>query len=68
MVTYNRRYQELALLCPDMVKTETQKIERYTDGLPVATRNDVIAARPANVHEAITIAQQLMDSLELENA
>ena len=47
--------------------TETQKIERYIDGLPVATRNDVITARPANIHEAITIAQQLMDSLELEN-
>ncbi|PWA76257.1 reverse transcriptase domain-containing protein [Artemisia annua] len=68
MTTYNRRFQELALLCPDMVRTETLKIERYTDGLPVATRNDVIAAKPANLHEAITIAQQLMDSLILENA
>ena len=56
------------MLFPDMVQTETQKIERYTDGLPVATRNDVISFRPANVHEAITIAQQLMDSLVSKGA
>lgn len=51
-----------------MVKTEALKIERYTDGLPLATRNDVIVARPANLHEAISIAQSLMDSIALENA
>ena len=67
LTNYNRRYQELSLLCPDMVKTEALKIERYTDGLPLATRNDVIAARPANLHEAISIAQSLMDSIALEN-
>ena len=67
MSTYTRRYQELSLLCPDMVNTEALKIERYTDGLPLATRNDVIAARPANIHECITIAKSLMDSIALES-
>lgn len=51
-----------------MVKTGSLKIERYTDGLPLAMRNDVIAERPANLHEAISIAQSLMDSVVLENA
>lgn len=67
MPTYNRRYQELSLLCPHMVKNEALKIERYTDGSPLATRNDVIAARPANLHEAISIAQSLMDFIVLDN-
>jgi len=65
MATYTRRFQELSLLCPDMVRTEDLKIERYTDGLPLATRNDVIAAKPVNLHEAITVAQRLMDSYVL---
>lgn len=58
MMIYNRRYQELLLLWPEMVRTEALKIERYTDGLPLATRNDVIAEKPTNLHEAITIAQR----------
>jgi len=49
-----------------MVRTEALKIERYTDGLPLATRNDVIAAKPANLHEAITVAQRLIDSYVLD--
>ena len=56
METYNRRYQEFSLLCPEMVKTEALKIEHYTNGLPLATRNDVLASKPANLQEAMSLA------------
>ena len=67
METYVRRYQELSLLCPDMVNTETLKIERFTDGLPLVIRNDVISAKLASLHEAITLAHSLLDFWVLEN-
>lgn len=32
MLTYTHRYHELALMCPEMVRTQALRIERYTDG------------------------------------
>ena len=34
MTTHNLRFQELSLLCPDIVSTESLMIEMYTDGFP----------------------------------
>ncbi|GJT14014.1 reverse transcriptase domain-containing protein [Tanacetum coccineum] len=35
---YTQRFQELSLLCPEMVPTEARQIERYINGLPEPTR------------------------------
>ena len=62
ITAYNTRFNELAVLCPDMVIPERKKIERYVWGLPIQTRNSVIAAQPGTFASAKRIAQQLTDS------
>ncbi|GJR71452.1 reverse transcriptase domain-containing protein [Tanacetum coccineum] len=57
MVGYTRTFQELALLCPNIVPTEKKKIERYVWGLPDDIHVNVIASKPAKIGEAIRMAQ-----------
>ncbi|GJS04947.1 putative reverse transcriptase domain-containing protein [Tanacetum coccineum] len=59
VVGYTRRFQELALLCPNIVPTEKKKIERYVWGLPDDIQGNVIASKPAKIGEAIRMAQEL---------
>ncbi|GJR71458.1 hypothetical protein Tco_0083823 [Tanacetum coccineum] len=51
VVGYTRRFQELALLCPNIVPTEKKKIERYVWGLPDDIQGNVIASKPAKIGE-----------------
>ena len=63
MAAYNQRFQELALLCPEMVPTETRLLERYIGGLPVTIKGNVTTAKATDLHEAMEVANQLMDQL-----
>ena len=56
MAAYNQRFQELALLCPEMVQTEARLIERYTSGLSKSIRGDVTTSRAADLYETMEIA------------
>nr|GEX37788.1 reverse transcriptase domain-containing protein [Tanacetum cinerariifolium] len=59
--TYIRRFQELALLCPNMVLNSEKLIEVFIGGLPSSIEGNVTASKPQTLEEVITITQRLME-------
>ncbi|GJV12649.1 putative reverse transcriptase domain-containing protein [Tanacetum coccineum] len=60
LTAYNKRFQELILLCPEMVPNADRLLERYIEGLPLSIKGNVTSSKPVNLHEAIDMAQGLM--------
>ncbi|GKE55207.1 hypothetical protein Tco_1494392, partial [Tanacetum coccineum] len=58
--TYVRRFQELAVLCPNMVPNTEKLMEVFIGGLPRSIEGNVTASKPQTLEEAITITQRLM--------
>ncbi|GJY65578.1 reverse transcriptase domain-containing protein [Tanacetum coccineum] len=58
---YVRRFQELTILCPNMVPNIKKLLEAFIGGLPRSIKGNVIASKPQTLEEAINIAQRLMD-------
>nr|GEX76744.1 reverse transcriptase domain-containing protein [Tanacetum cinerariifolium] len=56
--TYVRRFQELAVLCRNMVPNNEKLIEVFIDGLPRSIEGNVTALKPQTLEEAINIAQR----------
>ncbi|GJV04500.1 reverse transcriptase domain-containing protein [Tanacetum coccineum] len=65
--TYIRRFQELAVLCPNMVPNAEKLMEVFINGLPRSIEGNVTASKPASkpqtLEEAINISQRLMDQI-----
>ncbi|GKA41033.1 reverse transcriptase domain-containing protein [Tanacetum coccineum] len=59
--TYARRFQELAVLCPNMLPNTEKLMEAFIGGLPRSIEGNVTASKPQTLEEAITITQRLMD-------
>ncbi|GJT46804.1 reverse transcriptase domain-containing protein [Tanacetum coccineum] len=59
--TYIRRFQELAILCPNMIPNSEKLMEVFIQGLPRSIEGNVTALKPQTLEEAITITQRLMD-------
>nr|GEZ34303.1 reverse transcriptase domain-containing protein [Tanacetum cinerariifolium] len=55
--TYVRIFQELAVLCPNMVPNNEKLIEVFIGGLPRSIKGNVTASKPQTLEEAINIAQ-----------
>nr|GFC14556.1 reverse transcriptase domain-containing protein [Tanacetum cinerariifolium] len=66
--TYVRRFQELAVLCPNMVPTNEKLMEVFIDGLLRSIKENVTASKPQTLKEAINIAQRLMDQVTKHNS
>nr|GEU29947.1 hypothetical protein [Tanacetum cinerariifolium] len=66
--TYARRFQELALLCPNMVSNAEKLMEAFIRGLPRDIEGNVTALKPQTLEEAITITQRLMDQVTKHDA
>nr|GEZ91531.1 reverse transcriptase domain-containing protein [Tanacetum cinerariifolium] len=66
--TYVRRFQELAVLCLNMVPNNKKLMEVFIDGLPRIIEGNVIALKPQPLEEAINIAQRLMDQVTKHNS
>ncbi|GJY20074.1 reverse transcriptase domain-containing protein [Tanacetum coccineum] len=66
--TYVRRFQELAVLCPNMVPTTEKLMEVFIGGLPRSIEGNVTASKPQTLEEAITITQRLMDQVKKHNS
>ena len=66
--TYVRRFQELALLCPNMVPSTEKLMEAFIGGLPRSIEGGVTASRPQTLEEATNIAQRLMDQVIKHNS
>nr|GEX68175.1 reverse transcriptase domain-containing protein [Tanacetum cinerariifolium] len=54
--TYVRRFQELAVLCPNMVANNERLMEVFIGGLPRSIEGNVTASKPQTLEEAINIA------------
>ncbi|GKE20918.1 reverse transcriptase domain-containing protein, partial [Tanacetum coccineum] len=59
--TYVRRFQELVILCPNMVPNTEKLMEAFIGGLPRSIEGNVTASKPQTLEEAINISQRLMD-------
>ncbi|GJW87031.1 reverse transcriptase domain-containing protein [Tanacetum coccineum] len=53
---YVRRFQELAVLCPNMVPNTEKLLEAFIGGLPKSIEGNVTASKPQTLEEAINIA------------
>ncbi|GJZ70824.1 reverse transcriptase domain-containing protein [Tanacetum coccineum] len=60
---YVRRFQELTVLCPNMVPNTEKLLEAFIEGLPRSIEGNVTASKPQTLEEAINIAQRLMDQV-----
>nr|GEV78535.1 putative reverse transcriptase domain-containing protein [Tanacetum cinerariifolium] len=56
--TYVRRFQELAVLCPNMVPNNEKLMEVFIGGLPRSIEGNVTASKPQTLEEAINIAHR----------
>ncbi|GJV80260.1 hypothetical protein Tco_1516130 [Tanacetum coccineum] len=61
VVSYNQRFQELALMCARMFPEESDKIEKYVSGLPDMIHKSVMASKPKTMQGVIKFATELMD-------
>ncbi|GJV85802.1 putative reverse transcriptase domain-containing protein [Tanacetum coccineum] len=56
---YSNRFHELVLMCPELVSTESKKIEKYIRGFPERIKGNITSSKPATLHEAINMAREL---------
>nr|GFC69457.1 reverse transcriptase domain-containing protein [Tanacetum cinerariifolium] len=61
--TYVRRFQELAILCPNMLPNTVKLMKVFIGGLPQSIEGTVTASKPQTLEEATNIAQRLMDQM-----
>ncbi|GKD05249.1 reverse transcriptase domain-containing protein, partial [Tanacetum coccineum] len=66
--TYIRRFQELAVLCPNMVPNTEKLMETFIGGLPQSIEGNVTTSKPQTLEEAITITQRLMEQVIKHNS
>ncbi|GKF89163.1 hypothetical protein Tco_0263126, partial [Tanacetum coccineum] len=66
--TYFRRFQELAVLCPNMVPNTEKLMEAFIGGLPQSIKGNVTASKPQTLEEATNIAHRLMDQIIKRNS
>ncbi|GJW00150.1 reverse transcriptase domain-containing protein [Tanacetum coccineum] len=62
---YVRRFQELTILCPNMVPNTEKLLEAFIGGLPRSIEGNVTASKPQTLEEAINIAQRYAGDLPL---
>ncbi|GJS50458.1 reverse transcriptase domain-containing protein [Tanacetum coccineum] len=65
--TYIRRFQELAVLCPNMVPNTEKLMEAFIGGLPQSIEGNVTSSKPQTLEEATNIAHRLIDQIIKRN-
>ncbi|GJR41767.1 hypothetical protein Tco_1309870 [Tanacetum coccineum] len=48
LTAYNQRFQELILLCPEMVPNADRLLEHYIEGLPLSIKGNVTSSKPVD--------------------
>nr|GEX71548.1 retrovirus-related Pol polyprotein from transposon TNT 1-94 [Tanacetum cinerariifolium] len=64
----NKRFHELATLCPNMVPNTEKLMEAFIGRLLRSIKGNVTASKPQTFKEAINIAQRLMDQIIKHNS
>ncbi|GJV24887.1 hypothetical protein Tco_1377582 [Tanacetum coccineum] len=60
-ISYNNRFHELVLMCPELVSTERKRIEKYIRGFPERIKGNITSLKPATLHDAIIMARKLIE-------
>nr|GEX99566.1 hypothetical protein [Tanacetum cinerariifolium] len=55
IASYTNRFNELVLLCPDVVPSTKKKIGQYIKGLPSYIKGETYASKPTTLNEAVEI-------------
>ncbi|GJS72460.1 putative reverse transcriptase domain-containing protein [Tanacetum coccineum] len=58
---YSNRFHKLVLMCPELVSTESKKIEKYIHGFPKRIKGNITSSKPATLHETINMACELVE-------
>nr|GEU68102.1 reverse transcriptase domain-containing protein [Tanacetum cinerariifolium] len=58
---YTKRFNELALYCPDALPNKNKKVELYIKGLPEIIKGETTSSRPATLNEAVRMAHAQME-------
>ncbi|GJY07819.1 reverse transcriptase domain-containing protein [Tanacetum coccineum] len=66
--TYIRRFQELAVLCPNKVPNSEKLMEAFIGGFPQSIEGNVTASKPQTLEEATNIAHRLMDQILMRDS
>nr|GEZ00865.1 hypothetical protein [Tanacetum cinerariifolium] len=61
IAAYTERFNELALVCPDVVPNEKKNVELYIKGLPEIIKGETTSSRLVTLNEAVRIAHVLME-------
>ncbi|GKE05636.1 reverse transcriptase domain-containing protein [Tanacetum coccineum] len=61
--TYIRIFQELTVVCPNIVPNAEKLVEVFISGLPRSIEGNVTSSKPQTLEEAINIAQRLKDQI-----
>ncbi|GJU95771.1 reverse transcriptase domain-containing protein [Tanacetum coccineum] len=61
IVAYTQRFNELAFMCPRMLKPERVIVDAYIWGLTDNIKGEVTSSKPANLNEAVRMAYKLME-------
>nr|GEZ08369.1 hypothetical protein [Tanacetum cinerariifolium] len=61
VVAYNRRFQQLALMCSRMFPEEIDKIKKYIGGLPDMILGSVKASKSKTMQEVIEFTTKMME-------
>ncbi|GKB46002.1 putative reverse transcriptase domain-containing protein [Tanacetum coccineum] len=61
IVAYTNRFNELVLLCPEVVPSIKKKISQYIKGLPSYIQGETYSSKPTTLNEAIRMAHGLME-------
>nr|GEW96857.1 reverse transcriptase domain-containing protein [Tanacetum cinerariifolium] len=61
VLSYNQRFQELALMCDRMFLEESDEVVKYVGGHPDMIHRSVMASKPKTMQDATEFATELMD-------
>ncbi|GJU73363.1 putative reverse transcriptase domain-containing protein [Tanacetum coccineum] len=61
IAAYTEMFNELALLCPDVVPNEKKKVELYIKGLPEIIKGETTSSRPTMLNDVVHMAHTLME-------
>ncbi|GJX27602.1 putative reverse transcriptase domain-containing protein [Tanacetum coccineum] len=61
LTAYTQRFQELTVMCTNMVHEEEDQVDKFIGGLPDNMQGNVIAAEPTRLQDVVRIANNLID-------
>ncbi|GKF24401.1 putative reverse transcriptase domain-containing protein, partial [Tanacetum coccineum] len=61
IASYTQRFNELVLLCPEVVPSEKKKIETYIRGFPENVKGERTSSKPTTLNEAVRMAHTLKE-------